>query len=65
MHKVDELASWSYCPSSVFGDIPDTETVHLLWFFILHCEVLVFIHRHFMMKMYNCSSAFKHTDSPD
>ena len=32
MRKVDELVSWSYCPSLEFGDIPGTETVHLLWF---------------------------------
>jgi len=32
MRKVDELASWSCCPSLEFGDIPGTETVHLLWF---------------------------------
>lgn len=55
MCTVDELASLSCCPSLEFGDIPDTETVHLLWFFIFPCEVLVFILRHFMMKTYNCS----------
>lgn len=30
VHKVDELASWSCCPSLEFGDIPGTETVHLV-----------------------------------